>query len=70
MKSNPFGIFVNHESELKNDLIKKDLGHLPNAEQDLFVTEFVTVEKSRKGNDLINGMFAAIDKDIQDGLTA
>jgi len=59
-----FGISVNNESELKTALIKKEIGHLPNAEMDLFENQFVTQEKAKRGNLVINELFAGIDEEM------
>lgn len=56
-----FGITINNESELKNALIKNEIGYLPNAESDLFTTSFVSPEKTKRGSELIFQMFADME---------
>jgi hypothetical protein len=64
-KKNEFGIKINSKPELKTDLIKRTLGHIPNSERNLLETEFITEESVKAGNDAFNQMNAELDKDFK-----
>lgn len=58
------GITINIKEELNSNLIKEEIGYIPNTENDLFKSTFITPDSIKAGNDLADNFFAETDREF------